>query len=43
VKKKEALGGFTMMSGAVKKADGTRVLTWILPSRGNAPKDNKHG
>ncbi len=26
VKKKEALGGFTMMSGAVKKADGTRVL-----------------
>jgi 3-hydroxyacyl-[acyl-carrier-protein] dehydratase len=27
VKKKEALGGFTMMSGAVKKADGTRVLT----------------
>jgi len=27
VRKKEALGGFTMMSGAVKKADGTRVLT----------------
>ncbi len=27
VKKKEALGGFTMMSGAIKKADGTRVLT----------------
>ena len=27
VKKKEAIGGFTMMSGAVKKADGTRVLT----------------
>jgi 3-hydroxyacyl-[acyl-carrier-protein] dehydratase len=27
VKKKEALGGFTMMSGAVRKADGTRVLT----------------
>jgi 3-hydroxyacyl-[acyl-carrier-protein] dehydratase len=27
VKKKEALGGFTMMSGAVRKTDGTRVLT----------------
>jgi 3-hydroxyacyl-[acyl-carrier-protein] dehydratase len=27
VRIKEALGGFTMMSGAVKKADGTRVLT----------------
>jgi 3-hydroxyacyl-[acyl-carrier-protein] dehydratase len=27
VKKKESLGGFTMMAGAVKKADGTRVLT----------------
>lgn len=27
VKKKEEMGGFTMMSGAVKKADGTRVLT----------------
>ena len=37
VKKKETLGGFTMMSGAVKKADGTRVLTvdftvaWKVP------------
>ncbi len=27
VKKKEALGGFTMMSGSIKKADGTRVLS----------------
>ena len=27
VKKKETMGGFTMMSGAVRKADGTRVLT----------------
>ena len=27
VKEKEALGGFTMMSGNIKKADGTRVLT----------------
>ena len=37
VTKKEAMGGFTMMSGAVKKADGTRVLTvnfsvaWKIP------------
>jgi len=37
VKKKEAMGGFTMMNGAVKKADGTRVLTvdfavaWKVP------------
>lgn len=27
VKKKEVMGGFTMMSGAIKKADGTRILT----------------
>ena len=27
VTKKEAMGGFTMMSGAIKKADGTRVLS----------------
>jgi 3-hydroxyacyl-[acyl-carrier-protein] dehydratase len=27
VRKKETLGGFTMMGGAIKKADGTRVLT----------------
>lgn len=27
VKKKEVMGGFTMMTGAIKKADGTRVLT----------------
>ena len=26
VVKKESLGGFTMMTGSVKKADGTRVL-----------------
>lgn len=25
--RKESLGGFTMMSGSVKKADGTRVLS----------------
>ena len=37
VTKKEAMGGFTMMSGAVKKADGTRVLSvnfsvaWKIP------------
>lgn len=27
VKKKEVMGGFTMMCGAIKKADGTRILT----------------
>lgn len=26
VKEKDALGGFTMLSGSIKKADGTRVL-----------------
>ena len=40
VKKKEEMGGFTMMSGAIKKADGTRVLTvdfavaWKTPEGG---------
>jgi len=27
VKKKEMMGGFTMMAGSIKKADGTRVLS----------------
>lgn len=37
VKQRDAMGGFTMLSGAVKKADGTRVLTldfsvaWKVP------------
>jgi 3-hydroxyacyl-[acyl-carrier-protein] dehydratase len=37
VTKKEALGGFTMLSGIVKKSDSTRVLTvnfsvaWKIP------------
>lgn len=41
VKEKEALGGFTMMSGNIKKADGTRVLTvefavaWKTPAAAN--------
>ncbi len=26
VKEKDAMGGFTMMSGSIKKADGTRVM-----------------
>ncbi len=39
VKKKEVLGGFTLMTGAIKKADGTRVLTvdfavaWKVPEK----------
>ncbi len=42
VKKKEAMGGFTMMSGNIKKADGTRVLSvefsvaWKTPEGGAA-------
>jgi 3-hydroxyacyl-[acyl-carrier-protein] dehydratase len=37
VQKKEAMGGFTMMSGNIKKADGTRILNvsfavaWKVP------------
>jgi 3-hydroxyacyl-[acyl-carrier-protein] dehydratase len=39
VKEKDALGGFTMLSGSVKKADGTRVMNldfsvaWKTPER----------
>ena len=39
VKQKDSLGGFTMLSGAIRKADGTRVLTvdfsvaWKTPAR----------
>lgn len=42
VHKKEAMGGFTMMSGNIKKADGTRVMTvefsvaWKVPEGGVA-------
>ncbi len=42
VKQKEALGGFTMLGGNIKKADGTRVLNvdfsvaWKTPA-GSAP------
>lgn len=42
VRKKEEMGGFTMMSGAIKKADGTRVLSvdfavaWKAPTAGSA-------
>jgi 3-hydroxyacyl-[acyl-carrier-protein] dehydratase len=39
VKEKDALGGFTMLSGNIKKADGTRVMNldfsvaWKTPSQ----------
>jgi 3-hydroxyacyl-[acyl-carrier-protein] dehydratase len=39
VKEKDALGGFTMLSGSIKKADGTRVLNvdfavaWKTPAQ----------
>jgi len=40
VKEKDALGGFTMLSGQIKKADGTRALSlefavaWKTPAAG---------
>lgn len=42
VKEKEAMGGFTMLAGNIKKADGTRVLNvdfavaWKAPAGGAA-------
>jgi 3-hydroxyacyl-[acyl-carrier-protein] dehydratase len=39
VKEKDSLGGFTMMTGAIKKTDGTRVMNldfavaWKTPER----------
>jgi 3-hydroxyacyl-[acyl-carrier-protein] dehydratase len=41
VKKKEALGGFTMMSGAIKKDDGTRVLTVDFAVAWKPPEPNR--
>jgi len=41
VRQKETLGGFTMMDGAIRKADGTRVLNvsfavaWKTPDSGS--------
>lgn len=40
VKQKDAMGGFTMMTGSIKKADGTRVMNvdfsvaWKAPAAG---------
>lgn len=39
VQKKDEMGGFTMMSGAVKKADGTRVLTVNFSVAWKAPEN----
>jgi 3-hydroxyacyl-[acyl-carrier-protein] dehydratase len=42
VKQKDAMAGFTMLSGSIKKADGTRVLNvdfavaWKTPEKPNA-------
>ncbi|HEY0944314.1 MAG TPA: 3-hydroxyacyl-ACP dehydratase FabZ family protein [Opitutaceae bacterium] len=41
VKKKDTLGGFTMMSGAIKKADGTRVLTVDFSVAWRTPEGQK--
>ncbi len=41
VKQKDAMGGFTMLSGHIKKADGTRVMNvdfsvaWKVPTAAN--------
>jgi len=43
VKKKETMGGFTMMSGAVRKADGTRVLNVDFAVAWKAPEGQKTG
>ncbi len=43
VKQKDALGGFTMLAGNIKKADGTRVMNvefavaWKTPEGGAKP------
>ena len=43
VKQKEALGGFTMLGGSIRKADGTRVLSvdfavaWKTPASAQKP------
>ncbi|HRE08468.1 MAG TPA: 3-hydroxyacyl-ACP dehydratase FabZ family protein [Opitutaceae bacterium] len=43
VKKKEEMGGFSLMSGAMKKEDGTRILTvefavaWKVPPAATKP------
>lgn len=43
VKQKEALGGFTMLGGSIRKADGTRVLSvdfavaWKTPAPAQKP------
>jgi 3-hydroxyacyl-[acyl-carrier-protein] dehydratase len=40
-RKKESMGGFTMMSGSVKKADGTRVLTVDFSVAWKVPEGSK--
>lgn len=40
VKKKEVLGGFTMMSGSIKKPDGTRVMTVDFAVAWKTPEKN---
>jgi 3-hydroxyacyl-[acyl-carrier-protein] dehydratase len=41
VQKKEAMGGFTMMAGSVKKTDGTRVLTVNFSVAWKTPEGQK--
>jgi 3-hydroxyacyl-[acyl-carrier-protein] dehydratase len=41
VQKKEAMGGFTMMSGKISKTDGTRVLTVNFAVAWKAPEGSE--
>jgi len=43
VKQKDALGGFTMLSGHVKKADGTRVMNVDFSVAWKTPAANQSG
>lgn len=43
VKQKDAMGGFTMLSGHVKKADGTRVMNVDFSVAWKTPAANQAG
>src|SRR3954465_2258624 len=49
VKEKDALGGFTMLSGAIKKLDGTRILSgdfavaWKTPATWRGSRSEQRG
>lgn len=43
VKQKDAMGGFTMLSGNIKKADGTRVMNVDFSVAWKTPEGPKQG